>query len=401
MELIIISKALSDYSFLFFFCSYALLLFGRSPFLFPAFAVMCTVTFLSYMIDVRKGGNMRFLPLALMAPIFIMYVDLYAYFATAISFIFGFIVIKKQFYINDYGEALDNFQRNIKITLGLLVLSLATGIFTELGSSVLPFVVIYFISTVTELSMLRHSRETLSEKRFKMLNSAMIFASCALGFFMSTKLFMNFVLFLGGIVRDFIIAPIIMLASVITSGVVYAVMMFFTKVVFKDANFKPGEVVFPELMSGLVDDYEAAGFNPTVEIAGKLILGVLIVIAVIVIIKKLVGRKPSKTVTHGSESRTVEYVPLKKPKENLPAEVKNIRTLYKKFLTLLQNRGMKIPVSFTSLHLNKNINSEVSDKASVEKLREYYILARYSPHEMTKEDYIEAKKLYGAIKKDK
>lgn len=401
MDLIFASKTLSSTAFLFLFCAYGSLLLGSEPVLFSPYLIICFCVFLSYVLDTRIKKATRFLPFIGFAAAYFWANDMISAAIISIGVFFGAITVIKQIYITDYGVAADNFKRNIKLIVLMLVTSVVFSVFNKLGFSVLPFVVIYLITSVLELSMLRHSDETLNERRFKFLNTAFLSLTCLLGLFMSTPMFLNMTAKLLRMFLDYVVSPIMIFVVKVISYIIYGFTVFFTKIVFPEGKGNAIKMVFPELADGLVDDLTFDTWNPVLDAVGKVFLILLILAGVVYILRKSLIKGSRKNDNSGSELRETIRIRTPKNQEVQSTQSITVREVYRKFLNLMKKRGMVIEAFFTSYDINANISTEISDKAPAYELRKIYLKARYGRSDITKEELALSKELYAQMKKDK
>lgn len=402
MDIIFAAKTLSSMSFVFFLASYVSLLCKRQPQLFPAFMLICIGVFLCFIFDTRlRSPKARFIPLALVFASLFFITDISSALTVIFAIVYAVIMIVRQSYFLTYGEGADEFKRNIKIILFLLFTSVVFGIVNNIGTSVLPFTIIYMISSVCELSMLRHNDNTLKERRFITLNSLILGFACLLGFFMATSLFMKACSAILGFLWMRIIIPILMAITTVASYVLLGFSNLLSKNVFELLKTKGGKGITFELMGGLVDDNKFTGERNVLDVILAVVAVVVIAITVFVLIKKLMKGRSAPERDKSGSVRYKEYIPRKDKDENMSSEVKGIRHIYRKFLILLESRGLDIPIFFTSYDVNNSIHGEIPDKADAEKLRQYYILARYGEKDMSKDDLKKAKQLYAGMKKKK
>ncbi|MBQ7086849.1 MAG: hypothetical protein IJM96_05170, partial [Clostridia bacterium] len=298
-------------------------------------------------------------------------------------------------------EAADEFKRNIKIILFLMVFSAAFGITNLLGSSVLPYTIIYMISGVCNLSMLRHNDETLKEKRFRILNTSILGGTCLLGFFMATDMFMQFCTMILKAFGKYVFGPVMMAITTVSSYILLGFTSFLEDTVFELMKSKNGKGLTFENLSGLVDDNKFTGRRSVLDVVFAVVVVVIIVVIVVALFRKMLKASSSRSSRPAGETRTVEKIPRVNYDKDLSNEVKGIRNVYRKFLNLLISRGIDIPHYFTTQDVNGQITTEIPDKKLAEELREYYILARYGEKELSKDDLNKAKQLYSNMKKRK
>ena len=401
MELIYAAKCLSSTSFLFFVGSYIALIFRMEVEIFPAFALIVLGSFICGMVDMKIKPSLRFIPLILVFASLYWARDLATGLTIGLSVLVSVIMISKQAYFLTYGEGADEFKRNIKIIVFFLVFSAAFGITNLLGSSVLPYVIVYMISGVSELSMLRHNDETLKEKRFRILNTSILGGTCLLGFFMATDYFMQLCMMIIKAFGKYIFGPVMMAITTVSSYILLGFTSFLEDTVFELLKSKNGKGLTFENLSGLVDDNKFTGERPVLDVVFSVVVTIIIIVIIIAVIRKAFKGSRGRSTRPAGETRTVERIPRVNYDKDLSSEIKGIRNIYRKFLNLLISRGIDIPHYFTTEDVNGQITHEIPDKQLAEDLREYYIRARYGEKELTKEDLAKAKQLYANMKKKK
>lgn len=401
MELIFASKALSSTSFLFFIGTYISLIFRYDVEIFPAFALIALGVFLCGMFDMKIKPSARYIPLILVFGSLYWAKDIPSALTIGVNIIFAVAMIARQAYFLTYGEGADEFKKNIKIIIFLLAFSVAFGITNLLGSSVLPYVIIYMISGVCGLSMLRHNDETLKEKRFRILNTSILAGTCLLGFFMATDMFMQFCTMILKAFGKYVFGPVMMAITTVSSYILLGFTSFLEDTVFELMKSKNGKGLTFENLSGLVDDNKFTGRRSVLDVVFAVVVVVIIVVIVVALFRKMLKGSNSRSSRPAGETRTVERIPRVNYDKDLSNEVKGIRNVYRKFLNLLISRGIDIPHYFTTQDINGQITTEIPDKKLAEELREYYILARYGEKELSKDDLNKAKQLYSSMKKKK
>ena len=121
-----------------------------------------------------------------------------------------------------------------------------------------------------------------------------------------------------------------MLFRSLTTGIVYAVTLFFTNVVFPDAKLDSVGFGSLELSNGLVDENTFGGWHQGVDVVGKLILGILLITVIVIVLKKTLNKSAPREIEGRLEKRSKEVLPKKRPTAPLSEEVKGVRNKEKR-----------------------------------------------------------------------
>lgn len=391
MELIFLAKNMSNTAFLFFIATYAMQIYELKPNFFLPYILVALVPFLCYSIESMGKPKAKYSPLVLLPIGFLFLTSWIEAVAVAVTMVYAVAVVKQGSYYDEYGTLFDSFKRNALIMIGATAFGMVFGVLSDFGSAVVPYVMIYLIGSVTELSMLRHNRQTLNEKRFKLFNGTMLAATCLAGFGMSSKLFIAAMAFVAGWVYKLLILPVIVVIGSISGLVVYAILwIFLGQADFKGVNIELGEMAYGK--NNQIEATELVNY----EWLLRIVIGIAILAVAIYFIRKFLQKIRTAPAPLRSESResTKNQFAKRRDKDDRDA----VRMTYRKFLDLLGKRNFVVRSCDTTQDIQNRITHE-ADTGLAAQLREVYIGVRYTDRQSTKEEADQAKALYSELKK--
>ena len=391
MELIFLAKNIANTAFQYFLAVFAMQICGIEPKFFPAYIIVALAPFLCYIIEGMGKEKLRLLPLLLLPLGFFFAGSWLEALALAITMVYAVAVVKKGRYHDEYGELFDSFRKNILFMLLTGGLGVVFGVILDFSTTVMPYILIYLIASVTELSMLRHSSETLKEKRFKLFNAAMLSSTCLLGFGMSSKAFLAVVAFVGSWLYKLIVMPILVIVGGISTVVAYVFMW----IVFGNANFDGVNLELGEMAYGEANQIETIAAS-TNELLYRVIVAVILIAVAVFFIRKFLKKAQDAKIVSRNETR--QNIKQQFSKTKSKEDKDSVRTTYRKFLNYLTKRNMLVRSCDTTLEIQNRITHE-ADKTLAAKLRQIYIAVRYNDRPSTKEEAEEAKNLYSELKK--
>jgi len=377
-------KRICDICFYLAFAAFFAVVFGGTSLVatLPLFAIVAFLTAL-----LGGWGVIRFVPLVLLGWCFFI-VQLHV--ANVLVLIPACIYLVYVTYMPhqdfDYTFMFKGFLWAFVIFILILLLF---GLRPELEISTFPFGVVFLISAVLLLRMLRHERHVMDEQGFNVLNIISIALVIGVGFILSSERAVLYIRTMMGMFYFNILAPFL---GLIIAAFGFAMQPIIKWLLGRDIDrsvfdFDLGMMAFDDIE--YTPQSESGRFAVVVTNLLYVFLCVIVVILLIKLIRKFRKHTPSFESKGLLEQRTelvFDKAPIQKRNTN------KIREIYRKFLLLCRREGIRIEPYMTSL----NIEHETLDKLRQphsKKLRDIYIKVRYGDADISKKDIQEAKTL--------
>lgn len=358
----------------------------------------------SYWLDEKKP-QFRFIVLALMLPVLAFGKSFGTNLVLILPAIYvGMTIVTRRYYI-DHDSQIDFFRNGCyAVTVMAVPFVLLMGL-----EYIVPFIVIYIFSGIFLLRTLRQDKEVLQEKRYKIYNFLQIFGIFAASLIFSSNSVLesgkNIFLFF----YDMLISPVLYLLAYIAAGIAIVFGKIF-RLFFPD--FTPKYVdaqkwiamMFAE--SQLVEEhYDPGNMSDTLIMLGKgaIILFCISALVIFFIARTRGGKNKNQS---GNVHEFRSAVTSMRPEEKVysdrfpPREPRAaVRYYYRNFLRLCQQIGKEFPPHYNSLYI-QNMVSEQFNEETLKSMRKTYILARYSKHDITKDDVAFMKEQVKNLKQD-
>ncbi len=330
---------------------------------------------------------------------------------SSIAFVF-LTLISIYIYINNgllnssyltYG---DKFKKSLYLFLGLLFISFVFGIMDIFISNSVPFIIIYFISTIVFIRSLRHIEHSMNLDNIKSTNRCYIIGISILSFILileevRDKIFLcikSIYIFIVDIIFKILYYPLIYIGH------------FFNRIIQNisnrlDKNYIENLKRQTQEPHNFEDIIEETKSSP--EVLKKIIdVGIKIglIIVVILILYWFVrnrGQKEKATLDYIEEREYIvrpEKEKKKKRKRILkPKDLKGqVRYYYKKYLIKLKKSNIPIESYDSSLEVN-NKAEEKFQRNNIKEIREIYIDTRYGRKEVDESTVKKMKDTYKNI----
>lgn len=395
-------KTLAD--LVYYMCFAALIgsLFGLKELLLaPAFLLSLGAD-LSMAINLRiENSLLRFVPLAVLIPFLIIRRDLVSIVVLIPAILYCIFIVYKCYFRPHYGYTVDSFtQMRRLLSLTFLPLILLGALpFVEKYSA--PYIIIYLLSMLMLLRMLRHSEETMREPKFLLINGISIALLCILSGILFSDKVLSFFSKAFSVLYRLILTP---LAFVLT----YLLMALFWLLQKFSLSIEMPEEINPPITveEGLSELYEPIVNNPsnTIKYVLFAVLAALVFILFIFIFKKLTVAKQREAKGAADEQRV--FISSVNPKKkalsrfNAKTPSEQVRYWYLKFILLSIKRGAPLNHQMDTSQI-EFYSSEVMKKNSeaANHLRLLYLPSRYK-ESADATDAKDAKALYHKLKKD-
>lgn len=350
----------------------------------------------------NKNGIMRFIPLALALPSFLFAKTPGDFIIVALNLVYLLYITVKQIWLNDEGDFKDAFQKEFFAAVMPCFLSLISYNFESVGRLV-PNVFVMGLCGIALMRTLRHSREVMDSREFKISNIISVISVCFIAAFLSSDIFLGsikaaFGFLYNGIIFKLLIAFIYGFTSFLSLFSKLFAMIFNKEVKFYE-NGDDGDI------GGLEElEYDDVVLTDIPDVVVWITLAIVIAVSAFLVYKgfKSMGGRNRRFETKSPfemSRETIEIV--REPKRNIfkkRTERESVRHQYRKFLQECLARGFMITPDFDT-HQIADGAREHFPGAPLDAFRSLYIKARYTDEEITKSEAEEAKDLYSEIKK--
>jgi hypothetical protein len=278
------------------------------------------------------------------------------------------------------------------IALLVIILIAIFGDSDILRSIVMPYYIIFLFSGVLTLRILRNEDTKRKDWRFWLLIVMSLTVCCAAALFFSSEWFFQFAGAVLGFVYNNVVAPIIAGLVYVFAGIMWLLSGLFNIDKLKE-QLSDKEV--PKLTDSLNVDLgavsEKAGNS---ELGRKVAIALAIiafVILAIIIFRRLAGQESGSEKMEPGVRDVRKQIDGRKDREaSLPKFFARdtrqaVRRFYRKFLSKAQSAGLDIRPFDTSDSIMKSAEA-LYDAELLSRLREMYIVARYSTREITKSE---------------
>lgn len=356
-----------------------------------------------YGINQNKRWN-KLLLIFLLAPLFI-FRDINAiYFNLSLVLIIYFYA-KNSLDKGSYTNYVDSLKNSIFIIMGVLVFSYLVDILNRFFDFSVPFLIIYFISTIILIRNKRHFSLGMDVNVIRRSNRLYLILIIILSSFITveklrTSIF-SFVLMVIGSFYNFIINLVFKILYYPISIIILALERFVNWVV---SRLGTGSIEDEVELLNEIEVFENIEYItkeiPIINISLK----ILATIAMVYIIYRLIKK------TGKSKKYTVDYI---EEREFIVKEGKNrvlgfkfrkpkdlngqIRYYYQKYLIKLKKKNIELNKSNTSFEINNKAKDKFPND-TINKIRDIYIKYRYGYEECDESQVEEIKNLYKKIK---
>lgn len=327
-----------------------------------------------------------------------------------INGVFSVYFIEKGLYTTGYEDFADEFKIIIKFVFLILFASLIFRGPFKIQENTMAYIIIYVITSVLLLRMLRIDKYESNHKNEERLNAVYAVSLSGAAFALSVRTVREFIFYYLNSALTFVL-------DLIGKAVMYVLIPigYFTSYLsqlFKGLHLK-GNVQMNTTQTSdnnVLKDQDPKWAKAVIESKNFEFILKIIFVVIVVFVLFLIFRRAHKSsqkeeaFEEERESIIFENKKQKKSKSLFdsffkPQGVENaIRWYYVKFLKLCRKSGINYSKSDTSLDINKEACS-VYDKTVLEKFRDIYIRARYGTAPCASKDESEASSLFKKMKK--
>ena len=341
----------------------------------------------AYWMDEKHSNKTKFLLPLLLIPIFLFGESFGTYLAIGLGALYvGLMIWQKRYYM-DYDSQSDFFRIGMFAAGGL---SIPFVLLMKIDF-IAPFVLLYLMSGIFGLRLMRQDAAIFNETRFRVLNLLSVVGIVLLAVLISSDWFLAAAGFVLGKIYDVLVVPIFYV--IYACG--YALYYLFIEIIFaggygdttKKLNF--GDMSMPDEMKDALLGEEQVNGEPFLMLLKGVFLIVGILLVLLLVYRNSKSRN-SRSKDSAREART--SVTMIRPEEKIyadhiaPREPRAaVRYHYRNFLRLCLSLGQEFPRHYTSQHI-ENMTIGNFDKETLKSMRKTYIRARYSEHDITKDD---------------
>ena len=341
----------------------------------------------AYWMDEKHSNKTKFLLPLLLIPMFLFGESFGTYLAIGLGALYvGMMIWQKRYYM-DHDSQADFFRIGMFAAGGL---SIPFVLLMKIDF-IAPFVLLYLMSGIFGLRLMRQDAAIFNETRFRVLNLLSVVGIVLLAVLISSDWFLAAAGFVLGKIYDVLVVPIFYV--IYACG--YALYYLFIEIIFaggygdttKKLNF--GDMSMPDEMKDALLGEEQVNGEPFLMLLKGVFLIVGILLVLLLVYRNSKSRN-SRSKDSAREART--SVTMIRPEEKIyadhiaPREPRAaVRYHYRNFLRLCLSLGQEFPRHYTSQHI-ENMTIGNFDKETLKSMRKTYIRARYSEHDITKDD---------------
>ena len=341
----------------------------------------------AYWMDEKHSNKTKFLLPLLLIPMFLFGESFGTYLAIGLGALYvGMMIWQKRYYM-DHDSQSDFFR------IGMFAVGALSVPFVLLMKIdfIAPFVLLYLMSGIFGLRLMRQDAAIFNETRFRVLNFLSVAGIVLLAVLISSDWFLGLAGMILGKIYDVLVIPIFYV--IYACG--YALYYLFIEIIFaggygdttKKLNF--GDMSMPDEMKDALLGEEQVNGEPFLMLLKGVFLIVGILLVLLLVYRNSKSRN-SRSKDSAREART--SVTMIRPEEKIyadhiaPREPRAaVRYHYRNFLRLCLSLGQEFPRHYTSQHI-ENMTIGNFDKETLKSMRKTYIRARYSEHDITKDD---------------
>ncbi len=341
----------------------------------------------AYWMDEKHSNKTKFLLPLLLIPMFLFGESFGTYLAIGLGALYvGLMIWQKRYYM-DHDSQSDFFR------IGMFAVGALSVPFVLLMKMdfIAPFVLLYLMSGIFMLRLMRQDAAIFNETRFRVLNLLSVAGIVLLAVVISSDWFLGLAGMILGKIYDVLVIPIFYV--IYACG--YALYYLFIEIIFaggygdttKKLNF--GDMSMPDEMKDALLGEEQVNGEPFLMLLKGVFLIVGILLVLLLVYRNSKSRN-SRSKDSAREART--SVTMIRPEEKIyadhiaPREPRAaVRYHYRNFLRLCLSLGQEFPRHYTSQHI-ENMTIGNFDKETLKSMRKTYIRARYSEHDITKDD---------------
>jgi len=361
--------------------------------------ILTGVCGLCYALREVKRTALRLSPLALMLLCGFFIYDLVDFIVLLPAAAFCALTAYRKLFFEDRHSYKDRFLIFVKVLFPVVGVGALLGRSTVEGFT-LPFALLTLITGVYLMQMLRQSDEVLRQRRFRLLNLAILSGTVLIGLILSTPaLLAGFKLALSSAYR-YVVAPIFLAVAYIFVGLAWLLGPLFNWLKNREVPQEPQ--IMEEGPFGPIEEY-ANSPGPVSNVILNLVMAAAIIGLLFLawkLLRRLLGKSRIPAALGPDEQRSRAEQAGAKRRTRLGRSPRDqVRAAFRKLLLLCRSQGISMTPNLTSRDAAERV-SRASWGLVVppHALRALYIKARYSDHDITRQEAQEAKAALAAIR---
>ena len=260
-----------------------------------------------------------------------------------------------------------------------------------------PYIIMFLVSSIVLMRMLRHDNEILMQNRFKIMNSIGVIGVIIMGVVLGSPQGLRLMTAVISFIYFRIFIPFAVAIFALVGIILFPIMSLFNWEEVEMPQDDGGGYV------GLPPDFEFYEMQQSIGvIIFQIIVFIGLAVLVFYVLRAIFRFLTQKTFNREGAPANIQRVFLgdKGPARRKEPRVNHqIRQIYRKFLKLCKNRGITLHQSLTTEDIAKSFASSVGDNESAFALREIYIESRYGEKTPDSKDVKQCRELYGKLKK--
>ena len=407
MTLAFFLKILSDLCFYTCFSAFFAALSGLEGTVLPQLALAAAAAAFSRGLWAKKPGALRFLPLALLVLCFVLPGETPGRVILLPPAIYVLWTVFRCRFDLGYFSAADVFSWECKILPLPALFALVLGQASLVERFSVPYFLVFALSSILLLRMLRHDEETLRQPRFRLMNLLSLALLCLVGAAVGSPWFRQGVLTVLKAAWSVVALPLFWVVGGVAAILAFVLGGLLTRLM-EGRESQALEQMMEMLNSGDEQGKEALEQvatepDPTRQLIFTAVLLILAAIVTVFLFRALRNRRqPGHTQAgdqrrFGAEPLTAGEKPISRLGARTPAL--QVRYWYQQFLKKTRAEGGGLSASMDTRQqtgVAEDVFPEKQD--SLSRLRQIYLPARYKD-EATEQDARDAKELYRQLKK--
>lgn len=407
MNLVFFLKILSDLCYYGIFAAFFASSYGLTGSLLPQFALAALAAALSRMAD-RKWPTtpVRLVPLLLCLSAFALPTQTagLVILAPAVLYVLFCCVTRRT--QPRYFDSIDIFFLELKLLPVPAVIALALGLLKRAEAFSVPYLIVYLLSSVVLLRMLRHDEATLSQPKFRLMNGLTVSLLCLVCSFLGSPLFRSVAATALKLFWRVLSFPLLIILGGLGAGLVWFLdLLLPDELSFEELELEPMELL-TQGQELLPEELMEQATEPS-RVMAFVISGILIALAVLVAVllfRRLLAARRTESTSAPEQQRfsAAAMPPPQRPLTRLGARTPDlqVRYWYQQLLRRTDREGGVLRPSMDTRQQSSVAEDTFSKKQSeIARMRKLYLPARYGGN-VTADDAREAKTLYQQIKKD-
>lgn len=330
--------------------------------------------------------------------------------ASSSLYFFLIILVILYFYLTrsllkgSYRDYSYSFKKSIGFIFILLLIFSIPGDLNKSLYYILPFIIIYLLSTLILIRTLRHLDSNMDINLVKKINRKYLIIITITSFLVSIDKLRGFVFLNVKNIYNFIVDIFIKILYLILyyplNILFYYIVKFFNFLLSKFGSYE--EIPLGMFGPG-INEFTSEEYLPRDVPFLDNILQIIFLISICYIIYRIIkksGERKIKNLDYTVEREFIKGFRDKQIKNRIfkPKNLQEqIRYYYRKYLFRLKSNDIIIKDSNTSLEINENAKYKYNE-GTIDELRDAYVSVRYGDKEVTKEDIKTIEKLYKEIK---